>query len=395
MQFTIIGIDDNQHQEFKQEVKEIISRNTIFSGGKRHYEIVKDYLPQQHRWIEIKVPLSQIFETYKHHAEIVVFASGDPFFFGFGNTIQRYLPDAQIHLFPHFNSLQQLAHKMLLPYQEMHIVSLTGRPWHKFDEALILGFPIIGVLTDKKEHTPKNIARRMLLFGFSNYTMTVGELLGNNEKETFTTLSLEQVTDKSFAFPNNIILQQTSKAPRPFGIPEKDFHLLNGRANMITKMPIRLLSLSLLDLRNRKTFWDIGFCTGSVSIEAKLQFPHLNVISFEKRPEGKQLLVDNMQKFHAPGIKGIIGDFTQEDLAPYPTPEAVFIGGHGGKMHEIFAQFTPLLSQNGIVVFNSVSESSKQLFYECTQKFQLTITDEICMQVDDFNTILVLKAIKH
>ena len=71
-----------------------------------------------------------------------------------------------------------------------------------------------------------------------------------------------------------------------FGIPEEQFELLDGRANMITKMPVRLLSLSLLDLRNRSVMWDVGFCTGSVSIEAKLQFPHLDIVAFEKREGG-------------------------------------------------------------------------------------------------------------
>lgn len=55
---------------------------------------------------------------------------------------------------------------------------------------------------------------------------------------------------------------------------------------MITKAPIRLLTLAQLDLRRYQTLWDIGFCTGSVSIEAKLQFPHLHVVAFEQRPRG-------------------------------------------------------------------------------------------------------------
>ena len=54
---------------------------------------------------------------------------------------------------------------------------------------------------------------------------------------------------------------------------------------MITKAPIRLLTLQALELNRRRVFWDIGFCTGSVSIEARLQFPHLAVISSEIRPE--------------------------------------------------------------------------------------------------------------
>ena len=65
MRFIIIGIDDNRKQEFKKEILDKLSNNRIFSGGKRHYEIVKSYLPIDHMWINITVPLKEVFEKYK------------------------------------------------------------------------------------------------------------------------------------------------------------------------------------------------------------------------------------------------------------------------------------------------------------------------------------------
>lgn len=394
MKFTVVGIDDNQQQEFSTKIRGIILETQVFSGGKRHYEIVKNYLPEQHLWIEIKVPLSEVFEQYKAHEKVVVFASGDPLFFGFANTILREMPEVEVQLFPYFNSLQLLAHRLLLPYQNMHIVSLTGRPWHKFDEALIMGYDLVGVLTDRKLHTPATIAERMLTYGFTNYTMTVGELLGNNEKEKFTTFSLEKIEEQKFAFPNNIILQKTQNLPRPFGIPESEFHLLNGRTKMITKMPIRLLSISLLDFRDRAVFWDVGFCTGAVSIEAKMQFPHLKIVAFEIREEGQKLIANNSRKFHTPGIQPVIGDFTTQDLELLPRPDAVFIGGHGGKMDEVVGKIVRYLQSNGVVVFNSVSENSLVTFRKSIQRYDLELDNEIKIKIDDFNTIVALKAIK-
>ena len=126
-------------------------------------------------------------------------------------------------------------------------------------------------MTDR-EKTPATIAARMLEYGYDNYRMTVGEALGNGEEESVRTFSLEEASQSAFRFPNCLILQRNKVHPRPFGIPESEFHLLNGRNRMITKMPVRLLTLSMLTLREKKSFWDIGFCTGSVSIEAKLQF---------------------------------------------------------------------------------------------------------------------------
>ncbi len=394
MEFNIIGIDDNREQYFPPNIEAIIKDNSVFSGGARHYEIMKPYLPQNHSWIYITVPLSEVFAQYRKHKGVVVFASGDPLFFGFGNTILREMPEADVSVYPYFNSLQLLAHRLLMPYQNMHIVSLTGRPWDKFDEALILGYEKIGLLTDNKLHTPALIAARMLDYGYDNYTMTVGELLGNSEQERVSTWQLDEIATQKFAFPNNIILQRTHIRQRPFGIPENEFHLLNGRAKMITKMPIRLLSLNMLDMRDRSVFWDVGFCTGSVSVEAKLQFPHLKVVSFEKRTEGSQLMLDNARLFGTPSIEAVIGDFTETDISSYPTPDAVFIGGHGGKMDKIVAKIASVLSANGVIVFNSVSDESRKMFLDAIDDNDLILEKSIRVQVDEFNSIDVMKAVR-
>lgn len=91
---------------------------------------------------------------------------------------------------------------------------------------------------------------------------------------------------------------------------------------MITKAPVRLLTLQALALNRRRVFWDVGFCTGSVSIEARLQFPHLTVVSFEVRAEGEELMNINSHRFGTPGITAITGDFLQTatDALPAPTP---------------------------------------------------------------------------
>ncbi len=394
MNFFVIGIDDNRTQYFSPEVLKIIASHSVFSGGVRHHEIVASMLPDNHTWIDVKVPLSSVFEQYEAYDEIVVFASGDPLFFGFANTIKRLMPEADIVLYPYFNSLQVLAHRLLIPYHDMHIVSLTGRSWDMFDVALIQGYDKIGVLTDR-EKTPSVIVEHMLEYGYDNYKMHIGEKLGNSEEERVSEYELKDVIGRSFTFPNNIIFTKTYTRQRPFGIPENEFHLLDGRSKMITKMPVRLLSLSMLDLRAKKVFWDIGFCTGSVSIEAKLQFPQLQIFAFEQRIEGKKLMEKNSCKFGTPGITTIIGDFTQAAISDLPAPDAVFIGGHGGKMKEIITRIVDVISDNGTIVFNSVSEDSKVQFIDAVESSNgLQIQQTTTIKVDEFNAIEVMKAVK-
>ena len=416
---TVIGISDAREQWFEPRTLDIIKKGKVFSGGKRHHEIMHGFLSEDAVWIDITVPLSDVFEQYKEYEDIVIFASGDPLFFGFASTIQREVPDCNVKVLPYFNSLQMLAHRMCLPYQDMHVVSLTGRPWDKFDEALINGESLIGCLTDKNK-TPDAILHRMQEYGYDNYSMTVGECLGNEEKERVTgPLTNSPLTPEggshpetekwlkrecedvprtdapyggwgAFLSPNCIILRKTHDKPRHFGIPESEFELLDGRAKMITKAPIRLVTLSALNIMNARTFWDIGFCTGSVSIEAKLLCPRLHIESFEIRPECEEIINKNMRRFGAPGINIHIGNFLSTDISELPSPDAVFIGGHGGKLMEIVGKVLPHTNKNTRFVINSVSSNSRDLAYESVKKFNLRIISDNRVALDEHNPINII-----
>jgi precorrin-6Y C5,15-methyltransferase (decarboxylating) len=421
MRFFVIGITDNPTPWFPPEVMEIIKNGKVFSGGKRHHEIVASLLPANAEWIDITVPLDAVFEQY--HDEVVVFASGDPLFFGFANTIRRkmkeqreqsgacscsaesrlnssaaQMPEAEIVIYPTFNSLQMLAHRLVMPYHDMRIVSLTGRPWPEFDKALIERAKKIGVLTDK-EHTPTAIAQRMLEYGYSDYQMSVGEHLGNPTKEKVTTLSLKEAARTEFPMPNCVILCPICCdciAAKPFGMPDSDFSLLDGREKMITKMPVRLLTLQALELPKRRVFWDIGFCTGSVSIEARLQFPHLDIEAFEIRPECEAIIHENARRFGAPGINIHIGDFTETDITALPRPDAVFIGGHGGRLKSIIKKVLTVLTDDGCIVMNSVkapkvTTDSHQLWDEVCQELGLRQAPPMRIIIDEHHPIEILK----
>lgn len=390
--FHVIGMTDDQSGTFSAEILQLMGWGKVFSGGKRHHEIVASLLPEDAVWIDITVPLDKVFSQYEAYAEIIVFASGDPLFFGFANTLKKRLPNAWMRVYPVFNSLQTLAHRLVLPYHDMRTVSLTGRPWQNLDEALIRGDKLIGALTDR-EKTPSRIAARMLEYGYDNYRMTVGVHLGNKQAEEVHTLPLDEVIGREFGFPNCLILEQIYQRERLFGIRESSFYLLNGREKMITKSPIRLQALSMLDLHQKHTFWDIGFCTGSVSIEAKLQFPHLQIHAFECRPEGETLINLNTRKFGTPGIEYHIGDFMELDLSDLPAPDAVFIGGHGGKLTEMLQKIDRYLLPGGCIVFNSVSENSLHIFREGIEAIDRRIDNEISITVDSYNPITIIKAI--
>ena len=389
MHLTIIGISDESTPIFSSEVKERLEADGVrFAGGERHRELVETQLPANASWTNITVPLAPFLQEMREYdGAWVVFASGDPLFFGIGNTLRREFPDATVEVFPTFNSLQLLAHRLLLPYGTASVVTLTGRPWQALDKALVDNQKLIAVLTDKVK-TPSTIAQRMLTFGYANYTMFLGEKLGGSE-ERVRELSLEEALTADFIHPNCLYLQQNATRPIRQGIPDAEFQTLEGRPKMMTKMAVRLASLAAMDIRNRSVLWDVGACTGSISIEAKLMNPLLDVHSFEVREESAAIVAANARKFGAP-LTYHGGDFGGADISAIPKPDAVFLGGYGGKMEQLLDKVNTVLADGGIIGFNAVSDTSLGQFaaWAASNGYQQQPSSTI--KVDEHNAINVV-----
>lgn len=389
--FYLIGISNHATPKLNDDVLELIQKSTVFSGGKRHYELVKTFLPKNHTWIQISGKMDLLIQQYNtFNTSIVIFVSGDPFFYGFGNTLQRLLPSAKLNVFPYFNSIQLLCHKTQTNYNTLKSVSIHGRDWSALDEALINRTELIGVLTDNKK-TPSEIAKRMLQYGFDNYSITIGEAL-DGDTEHIEQLDLSTCIQKKHNHLNCVLLKQIAVKKKAFGIPDSAFTPLGNRTNMITKMPIRLCSISSLELQNKTVFWDIGTCTGSVAIEAKQHFPHLKIVAFEKRTECASIIQKNTEQFSTPGIAIVIDDFFNLNLSSFPIPDVVFIGGHGGRLKElihIIHQLNPLVR----FVINAVKESSSHVFIEELTQLNYAIST-LFIQVNEHNKISIHTAEK-
>ena len=392
MKIIIIGIPDKDIGLSLEQISQIENAR-YFAGGNRHYELVKKYLPKNSEWTSITSPLSKVYTAISECPEpYIVFASGDPLFFGIGVSLRKKFPKAEILIYPYFNSLQTLAHKIGLSYGEYLTISLTGRPWCKFDKALILGEKYIGILTDRK-NTPSSIAKRMLLYNYDNYIMHYGEHIGGKE-EKIMELTLEQALTLDFKHPNCFFLEKTDNKIPQKGISELDFKPLLGRPKMITKLPIRLTTIALMYLNNYSTFWDIGSCTGSMAIDTKLHYPDLNITAFEKREESDAIINYNCQKFQTPGIKILIGDYMQIDKTKFNKPDAVFMGGYNGEMENMLLDINKYLQKDGILAFNSVSERSKIRFINWCKENNYKLLHKQLIVIDTHNPITILIAKK-
>jgi len=391
--YTVVGLPNTTPVELPAEVRRLVAAHAVFSGGRRHYELVKSLLPSPHTWITIAGDMPALFAEYRAAAApILVFASGDPLFFGIVRTIQTHDAEATLAVYPAFNSVQRLCAKIGQPYEQVRNVSVHGRSWQQLDEALLRYEPLIAVLTDGVR-TPAAIAQRLLDYHFRHYELLVGEDL-DGPRERLGCYALAEAAQAEFLPLNCVLLRQTAAPTRRWGLDDAAFVGLPGRPGMITKKAIRLLSLSQLNLGGRRVFCDVGFCTGSVAIEARRLFPQLAVVAFEQRPECEAILDANARQLSAPGITAVMGDFFTQDLAALPAPDAVFVGGHGGRLPELLARLDALLPPGGTVVLNAVLPASHDQFLTQAPALGWELAPPQRVQLDQHNPIWVLTAHK-
>ena len=93
-----------------------------------------------------------------------------------------------------------------------------------------------------------------------------------------------------------------------------------------------------------------------------------------------------------------IGDFLVccDSVATYSTPDAVFIGGHGGRLKDIMKKVLTVLAPNGIIVMNSVIApkvltDSQKLWNEACEELNLQQEPALHIQLNDHHPITILK----
>ena len=150
--------------------------------------------------------------------------------------------------------------------------------------------------------------------------------------------------------------------PRPFGLLDCEFAQRKPLNGQITKREIRAISIYSLGLKPDDIVWDIGAGTGSISIEAALIAHRGRVFSVERDLDNIDLLEMNIQKFGSDNIEIVAGD-APEVLRNLPTPDAVFIGGSGGRLRDILQEVMLHLKPEGKIVANFAILDHSQQFY--------------------------------
>lgn len=385
----IIGIGIKGKFSLSQRALTLIKNAGLLIGGRRHLAAFPEF---KGRKVTIGSNLEDIAKILNLKSKIgnrkrsVILATGDPNFFGIADFIIKKFGKKRVEIVPNVTTMQEAFARIKENWNDARFLSMHGRGKVRSQkpapECTYRGSEVrsekdlfdkitccnkVGIFTDP-DNTSSKIAKALLDKGIKDYRAYVCEDLGT-DKERITQGALSQIAKKIFSPLNVMILirGQGVKGPRGqglnprilepsnpvfFGIPDSEFSHSKG---MITKEEIRVISLSKLKLRTDSIVWDIGAGSGSLSIEAALLANKGKVFAVEKDAIRINHIDKNKGKFNAANLE-IIHKNAPHGLKNLPAPDAVFIGGGGGKdMGKILEVCSKRIKNSGRIVVNAIT----------------------------------------
>ena len=357
---TVIGIGEDGYDGLSPMARSILENARIIFGGTRHIAMLPGTnTATQNKWITpFEANLPMIEDCLDQNP--VVLASGDPMYFGVGNTLIKYFGPEPIYAIPAPSSISIAASRLGWALSECDVITLHGRAPEGIRSHLRPHGKLIALSADGS--TPALVAVMLCEAGFDQSRMTVCERLGGSE-ERITTQTAQTWQSTATSMPDvkpvdplNLImidLQAGPKArplPKGPGLPDDAF-IHDG---MITKSEIRAQTLSSLAPFNGGVLWDIGAGCGSVSIEW-MRMGGV-AVAIERDAERCAMIGKNAIRLGVPGIA--VEEKSIEEALLFadrlPVPDAIFIGGgitHDGLLEKCW----DVLPVHGRLVANTVT----------------------------------------
>ena len=392
---VVVGIGHDGPAGLSPAARAHVEAAHILGGGRRHL----DFFPN---WRGEKVVLGgdvaafvRTLRTRYLHEKTVVLASGDPLFYGIGRALLEAIPREDLVFLPQVSSVQLAFARVKETWHDAHIVSLHGRPPKALAVPVRMRAPKIAVLTDARNH-PAAIADLLRRLGAAEeYALWVCENLGGPD-ERISRHAPAGLRDETFSPLNVVVLlrsgvrgqesgvrsqesgvstegETSALAPDPWpltpllGIPEAALLHQAGPRGMITRREVRLLALCYLELRPGDVLWDVGAGSGSVALEAARLSPRLQVFAIERDPAAFARLGVNVTRLGAGRVQALCAE-APEGLAGLPDPDAVFIGGSGGRLEDILGTVAGRLKPGGRVVLNCITLETFSRGWEALRK---------------------------
>lgn len=327
MKITIVGAGMGGPGVLTGDALRALTSAGLIIGARRLLEgLPADCTAQKHA-ADRTDDILALLDTLPDGERVCILMSGDTgFYSGAGGLLARLGSRAEV--IPGVSSVQYFAARLRRPWQDWKLVSAHGRDC---DAAQAVSHSAETFFLTGGKQAAAAVCARLAGAGLGKLRVTVGENLGTPEERIRAGTALE-LSGQEFAGLSVLLVD--NPVPRDSvscGWPDDAF--TRGKIPM-TKREVRAVILSKLRLRENDAVWDIGAGTGSVAVEAALLCRGGHVYAVEREPEGCRLIAENAGKFGACNVTCVSGE-APAALEGLPAPDAVFIGGSGGKLSEI------------------------------------------------------------
>ncbi len=258
---------------------------------------------------------------------ICILCSGDIGFYSGAKNILSCIKDEEIRVIPGISSVQLFAARLQRPWQDWQLCSAHGQECDAVG-AVCSGQPVF-FLTGGK-NSPDALCRALEEAGLGSLRVAAGEDLGSKrERISFGTAA--EFARRTFS-PLSVLLAEPApgRTRHTAGLPDSAF--LRAEKVPMTKREIRAAALARLSPAADEVCWDVGAGTGSVSVELALQAR--SVWAVEQDEAALRIAEENRRKHGAWNLRLVSGT-APEALEAFPRPDAVFVGGSGGRLAEI------------------------------------------------------------
>ena len=260
-------------------------------------------------------------------ADACVLFSGDSGFYSGARLLLPLLGGRDVRVLPGISSVQAFAARLGESWQDWRLCSAHGVACDPVAE--VCRGQRVFFLTGGRQD-PAALCRALTEAELGSLRVAAGEELGT-ERERIVRGSAKELQDMSFA-PLSVLLAEPAPCAerRAPGWPDDCF--LRAEGVPMTKQLLRAAAIAALGVRPDDTCWDVGAGTGSVAIE--LSMLCRRVYAVERESAALALAAENRRRLGAWKLRLLEGT-APEALRGLPAPDAVFVGGSGGRMKEI------------------------------------------------------------
>ena len=322
-------------------------------GPPRHLALLPEVAAQRVEWpVPFADGVMQLLAL--RGRDVVMLASGDPFWFGAGSVITRHLDPGEWRALPGVSTFSLAGAALGWALENTACLGLHAAPLTRLRPHLSPGSRIIALLRDGD--AVRELADWLKDIGFGRSTLHVMQALGGPRARVRRAVADGFDLD-DIAHPVCVGLAVAGDGPavglasgRSDGIFESD--------GQITKRPMRALTLSALAPRHGEHLWDIGGGSGSIAIEWLLSHPSTSAATIEPRAERAARIGRNARQLGVDRLQVVTGK-APDALAGLNAPNAVFIGG--GLSQEMLVWLRDNLRAGTRLVANSVTLESDAL----------------------------------